>query len=470
MSWFADWMWQGCLLAAVAALGLNAAGRLGAATRHLLWGAVLGAVVLLPLARVALSTSGEPTGMVPILVTAPPTMIVPSPPSLLVGLALVLWIAVALVLLARVARDVVAIGRLRRDSTPIARERAARLSLWTARPPDGRAVALRVSSRVAVPCALGLGRATVLLPDSLVESLSDDELDQIVMHEYGHLARRDDWWQLAQAVLGAVAAPHPAVHWICRQLDFEREAACDEWVVAYTNAPRRYARCLVDVAATVCLPPAGVSHPPGLAPGATRAGRTLLRRVQRLVDGTHRPGRRPRLAATAAGGLVVAVAATVLAGLEPVVVFRDLASALPRVAARPPAVADATLMAVPAAADGIAAPRDARPRPMARRPNDAAEPARRSWPVSDAAGEPVVTPSDHRPLAARQVVAVQGQPPFVSATAGLPADEPGPWQRVAAAGSAIGDASKQGGLATGGFFARAGRGLAGAFARRTARQ
>jgi beta-lactamase regulating signal transducer with metallopeptidase domain len=314
VSWFVDWMWQGCLLAGLAALGLHVAGRLGAATRHLLWGGVLGAIVLLPLARAVLATDGGRSGAVPTVATAPAVMIVPSPPSLLVGLALALWIVVTLVLLARVARDVVAIGRLRRDSTALAPERVARLPLWNACPPGGRAVVLRVSARVRVPCALGLGRATVLLPRSLVESLSDDEVDQIVMHEYGHLARRDDWWQLAQAVLVAVAVPHPAVHWICRQLDFEREAACDEWVVAHTNAPRRYAKCLVDVAATVCPLPGAASHPPGLAPGATRAGRTLLRRVQRLVDGTHRPGRRPRLAATAAGGLAVALAVVVLAG------------------------------------------------------------------------------------------------------------------------------------------------------------
>jgi beta-lactamase regulating signal transducer with metallopeptidase domain len=470
VSWFVDWMWQGCLLAGLAALGLHVAGRLGAATRHLLWGGVLGAIVLLPLARAVLATDGGRSGAVPTVATAPAVMIVPSPPSLLVGLALALWIVVTLVLLARVARDVVAIGRLRRDSTALAPERVARLPLWNACPPGGRAVVLRVSARVRVPCALGLGRATVLLPRSLVESLSDDEVDQIVMHEYGHLARRDDWWQLAQAVLVAVAVPHPAVHWICRQLDFEREAACDEWVVAHTNAPRRYAKCLVDVAATVCPLPGAASHPPGLAPGATRAGRTLLRRVQRLVDGTHRPGRRPRLAATAAGGLAVALAVVVLAGMEPVVVFRDLVSGLPRVAGRPLAMADATLTVLPAAASGVEAARDARPRPTARMSNDVARPARRQSPVPDATGDVAVKPPEAPPLVARQVVATQGEPPFVPTTPGLPAAEPGPWQRVAAAGSVIGDASKQGGLTTAAFFARAGRGLGGAFNRRTVGQ
>ena len=30
--------------------------------------------------------------------------------------------------------------------------------------------------------------------------LADDELDQIVLHEYSHLRRRDDWARLAQAI------------------------------------------------------------------------------------------------------------------------------------------------------------------------------------------------------------------------------------------------------------------------------
>src|SRR5437762_4116518 len=81
-----------------------------------------------------------------------------------------------------------------------------------------------------------------------MRELSDDELNSILLHELGHLRRRDDWTNLAQKILQALLFFHPAVWWIDSRLALEREAACDDLVVAKTCDARGYAKCLVSVA------------------------------------------------------------------------------------------------------------------------------------------------------------------------------------------------------------------------------
>jgi BlaR1 peptidase M56 len=116
--------------------------------------------------------------------------------------------------------------------------------------------------------------------------------------------RRDDWIGLLQALLHAALWVHPGAAWIGRQINLEREVACDDWVVSRTGAPREYARCLARVAEM--RRPARV---PAFA-AAWSAGRGhLVRRVNRLLE-THRNARRsPSMAAMVAGVAAVAVVA-----------------------------------------------------------------------------------------------------------------------------------------------------------------
>jgi hypothetical protein len=135
-----------------------------------------------------------------------------------------------------------------------------------------------------------------------------------VLHEHAHVQRRDDWVQLLQVVLTAVAGLHPAVRWISDRLELEREVACDDWVIARTGRPRSYARCLARVAewhatrtSLVCAPAlfARPSH--------------FTARLERLLD-ARRDGR-TRLSATAVAlGLgLVTVGHLQIAALPPLV-------------------------------------------------------------------------------------------------------------------------------------------------------
>jgi hypothetical protein len=104
------------------------------------------------------------------------------------------------------------------------------------------------SGDVRVPTAIGFFHPVILIPEWAVSELSSDELRAIVLHEFAHLRRWDDWTNLLQKIVRSVFFFHPAVLWIERRLSLEREMACDDAVLAETENPHLYARCLVSLA------------------------------------------------------------------------------------------------------------------------------------------------------------------------------------------------------------------------------
>lgn len=323
MTLLLTWAWQGLVLALAVHLALRALRCLDAATRHAIWWGALGAVILLPVLLAAswawsggaaaspgLSTPGAPAASGYLLT-------VPAPPAAAAQAAVGIWLACTAVRVGRLVHGWRAIDRIVRDSAPLDAAIEGRLVCAARARRTGPPVTLRLSEAVRVPCAVGLGRAVVLLPPSLARALDADDLDRIVLHEYAHLLRRDDLWRLAQALLEAPLGLHPAVAWIGRQIELEREAACDDVVVALVGERERYAGALLKTAwhARRARP-----RPPGappLAPAATRAGRLLRARVERLLD-AGRPRRlRPAASSCAAGCALLTAVALALVSVPP---------------------------------------------------------------------------------------------------------------------------------------------------------
>ena len=92
--------------------------------------------------------------------------------------------------------------------------------------------------------AVGFLPPAVIVPESLRDELSEPEYEHVLLHEAAHLARRDDWANLALRILGGVLALHPVALWILRQIEREREMACDDWVVTRIGTARPYAASL----------------------------------------------------------------------------------------------------------------------------------------------------------------------------------------------------------------------------------
>jgi BlaR1 peptidase M56 len=150
---------------------------------------------------------------------------------------------------------------------------------------------------------LGFHGPCIAIPSALVEALSADELDQVILHEHAHVQRRDDWARLAETLLLSVLSIHPAALFVSRALNREREMACDEWVVARTGSPRAYARCLAHAAEVR----ARMRGRPALVPALIGSRHELLRRVDRVLAMNGRARRRVSLA-----GATTAVCAMVM--------------------------------------------------------------------------------------------------------------------------------------------------------------
>jgi len=157
---------------------------------------------------------------------------------------------------------------------------------------------LAVSPEISTAMAAGLIDPTILIPQRFLEQLADDEVQQICVHEAAHLLRFDDYHLMFQRVLEAVFALHPCVRWIARQMDLEREIACDDFVVEAGGEAKPYAACL----ARVVELSGGVRGLPAVAHVAEGSS-NLAKRIDMLLDKTR--NKRPRLLKARLAGLLV---------------------------------------------------------------------------------------------------------------------------------------------------------------------
>ncbi|HUU44970.1 MAG TPA: M56 family metallopeptidase [Acidobacteriota bacterium] len=217
---------------------------------------------------------------------------------------LAVWFCIAAALIFRLWQAYRRMVSIKRTSAPLDGPRRVRLDNVLDRVNARRTVDIRTSSAVTCPVAAGLGRPIILIPRHLVDQLSDAELDAVVRHELAHLVRWDDWTKLGQRMIEALFFFNPAVHWIGRRLDLERELACDALVVEQLGCPVDYARCLTRLTHLATVSDAS------LIPGALTSRKQIFRRFERLLSHHRTEGTRlsrPRLIGSVIA--VVAVAA-----------------------------------------------------------------------------------------------------------------------------------------------------------------
>jgi len=281
-------LWQGALLALLAAVMLWLARRRSAEFRYAIASTTLGLLVLAFAGTLAwISTSGDP------LSTADAVLITPMGEGGGLGdwmfrLHAVLgpwipWLFLAWVLgfslrLVQVGHAMAWLYGPCLDSlqTPPAE--------WLA-----RFEALRVRVRVRMPVRLGLSnqvdslvvlgwlKPVVLVPAAAFLALSPEALEALLAHELAHVRRRDFLANLFQTLAEALLFYHPAVWWLSRRIRQEREHCCDDAAVQTCGDPILYASALVGLEELRTRP----NLIPDLAPAAS--GGQLMSRIQRLL-------------------------------------------------------------------------------------------------------------------------------------------------------------------------------------------
>jgi Zn-dependent protease with chaperone function len=291
----------GVVIGAAAALLLRISRRQQAGTRFAINFAALLAMALIPFVASLWTHAGGS------YIATHPALVLPGSWAVYLLFA---WGIVATWFLAGVVRAALHLHTLRKSCVPLD---ASRLGLRTRellRGENGtRRVELCTSENVRVPTAVGLTKAVVILPEWVLEELSQAELDQVVLHELAHLRRWDDWTNLAQQIVKAFFFFHPAVWWMDKKLAFEREMACDDAVLAETASARAYAECLAHLAERSL-----VHRSLALAQAALGRVSQISRRVAQILDKNRSNG--GRLAWKPAVSLMAAVAVVCAVGVS----------------------------------------------------------------------------------------------------------------------------------------------------------
>jgi Ca-activated chloride channel homolog len=347
----------GALLAGAVRAGLLLAPRrmLTAAARYAVWWAALVAAVLLPLAylpapparhvdvashlaapvrQTALTSSPAPAAQGALMLVRRPTPVHLRFPLMLRAGGWLRWIPMAWaslsgLMLLRLLASCILLERLKSGAVAAPEELVRRIEASLARRGSTRRAAMLRSAKVGTPMLAGLWRPAILIPERLFTELTEEELTQVGLHETAHLARRDDYALLVARAIEAVLPFHPVVRWIARQIDLERELACDDFVLESLGVPRRYAACLLRVA-ELCSGARASWAATGVAGNRSQ----LTKRVNRLLE-------RNRVTDTRTGkarlfmALGVVAALACLAGRAP----GAIALAIPTAAVQPPKVA-----------------------------------------------------------------------------------------------------------------------------------
>jgi beta-lactamase regulating signal transducer with metallopeptidase domain len=192
----------------------------------------------------------------------------------------VIWLIGFLLCAAKMTRDYLALRRWFASSTSIT-DPEVLASLASARDQ----LQLKQHIRIHLcpghgsPCLAGLFQPVLYLPESS-RFWSAQTLRMVLLHELGHLARRDLWTALAARLTCLVHWFNPLVWWLRRHLLAQCEYACDARVIAAGADHRDYVNALCDVAESGPEPQTALAMA-GSAP--------LRQRVERLIaQPTHR--------------------------------------------------------------------------------------------------------------------------------------------------------------------------------------
>lgn len=156
---------------------------------------------------------------------------------------------------------------------------------------QARRIGLRVApvvaycERISVPVVVGIVRPMILVPAALANGLPLDQLEALLAHELAHLRRCDPLVNLLQRLAETLLFFHPAVWYVSRRIQVERENASDDLVLASGWQRVHYADALVrmaELAAALRCGDAGWRAAALAASG--RSPSEFKRRVLRLLD------------------------------------------------------------------------------------------------------------------------------------------------------------------------------------------
>jgi len=126
---------------------------------------------------------------------------------------------------------------------------------------------LGISERIGGPALVGHLKPMLLFPIAVINQLTEDQAEAVILHELAHLRRQDHWWNLLQCIVEVLFYYHPVVWWIGARIREEREHCCDDLVLRHGPNRLAYAKALLyfeQQSATPATAVALTNNPTGL--------------------------------------------------------------------------------------------------------------------------------------------------------------------------------------------------------------
>ncbi|HEV7349274.1 M56 family metallopeptidase [Telluribacter sp.] len=294
-------LWQGTLLAVVAAFGFYVFRNRPAQVRYGLGIGLLASQVLAslatfayyylnlavtPVAAAVSSTSVTASGAASVLLWQPVELSLAAQVRLWVNSHLtelvVCWLVGAGLLLLRFVGSWLYVEYLRSGAVLVAdRAWRNRFSILTAKLNITGSIELYESTRILTPMVIGALSPVVLVPVGLLTGFSPAEVEAILVHELAHIRRHDYLVNLLQSFVEVVFFFHPALWWISNRVRTEREHCCDDIAISISGDRVSLAHALVRVAEW--------QSNPKLAVAFASKKPVLLQRIRRVVGIAPKP-------------------------------------------------------------------------------------------------------------------------------------------------------------------------------------
>lgn len=159
------------------------------------------------------------------------------------------WGVFVLLRLARFGRALHRVHRLRREASVFF---PARVGMASEIIEAKHRVALLQSTAIDDPVTVGVFHPAILLPSKVLPELGKQELSAILLHESGHIRRRDFLAHILFELISLPVAWHPGIAYLKSKISQTRELACDDYAAARLGNRRSYANTLLHLA-SLCL-------------------------------------------------------------------------------------------------------------------------------------------------------------------------------------------------------------------------
>ncbi len=146
-----------------------------------------------------------------------------------------------------------------------------------------RNVQLWLSQHVSTPLTFGFLKPVIVLPVALINQLSVQQAETLILHELAHIKANDfllNWFVIAAET---VFFFNPFITALCKQLKQEREKNCDITVTAFNYQPLLYAEALLKAQTIKQLAPVALLKD-NFRIAAVNKPKHLLNRIQFFIN------------------------------------------------------------------------------------------------------------------------------------------------------------------------------------------